>query len=82
MPRCSTGMPACGATSAQMSRLRIARRQVGPADWPLTVTKPKLRIEAPMARASRSITTTRSPCRAAARAWARPRMPAPTMARS
>ena len=36
----------------------------------------------PAASASRSMTTTRSPRRSAARAWARPTMPAPTIARS
>ena len=51
-------MPAAGATSAQTSRERIARRQQSPACWPVTVTKPKLRIEAPLACASRSMTTT------------------------
>ncbi len=75
-------MPALGATSSQMSRDRMARRQHAPACWPVTVMKPKLRIEAPLAWASRSITTTRLPRRAAARAWARPQMPAPTTARS
>ena len=42
----------------------------------------KLRIEAPFACASRSITTTRRPRRAAASAQARPTMPAPTTARA
>ena len=49
MPRCSTRMPAAGATSAQTSRERSARRQHSPRCWPVTVTKPKLRIEAPFA---------------------------------
>src|SRR5262249_6384098 len=44
--------------------------------------KPKLRIEAPLARRSRSITATRLPDLAAAQACARPMMPPPTMARS
>src|SRR5215208_1125731 len=46
------------------------------------VTKPKLRIDAPVACASRSITTMRSRSRLAASACARPMMPAPTIARS
>src|SRR5208337_4604403 len=46
------------------------------------VTKPKLRTEAPLACASRSITIMRFPRRAAARACARPQISAPTMARS
>ena len=71
-----------GATSAQMSRERIARRQHSPRCCPVTVTKPKLRIDAPLACASRSITATLSPRRAAASAWARPQIPAPTTARS
>ena len=79
---CSIGMPACGATSAQTSRERMARRQLAPRSCPVTVTKPKLRTEAPLACASRSITTTRLPRRTAASACARPRMPAPTTARS
>lgn len=61
---------------------RRARRQTVPCSWPVTVTKPKLRIEAPLACASRSITSTRRPSRAAASAWARPTIPAPTMATS
>src|ERR1700761_3980517 len=44
--------------------------------------KPKLRTEAPLAWASRSITTTRLPRLAAARAHPRPTMPAPITARS
>ena len=75
-------MPALGATSAQMSRDRMARLQHSPACWPVTVMKPKLRTEAPLACASRSITMTRLPRRTAASAWARPQMPAPTTARS
>jgi hypothetical protein len=81
-PRCTIGIPAFGAISAQMSRERMARRQQSPSCWPVTVMKPKLRTDAPLACASRSITTTRLPRRAAARACASPQMPAPTMARS
>jgi hypothetical protein len=44
--------------------------------------KPKFRTDAPFARASRSITTVRSPRSAAARAQDSPMMPAPTIARS
>ena len=40
-------MPACGATSAHTSRERTARRRVSPSAWPVMVTNPKLRIEAP-----------------------------------
>ena len=47
------------ATSAQTSRERMARSQHLPRCCPVTVTKPKLRIEAPLACASRSMTTTR-----------------------
>ena len=75
-------MPAPAAISSQTARLRRARRQTTPRGWPVTVTKPKLRIEAPFAWASRSITTTERPRRAAARAQARPTMPAPTTAMS
>ena len=75
-------MPAAGATSSQTSRERMARSQVLPRCWPVTVTKPKLRIEAPFACASRSMTMTRFPRRAAASACASPQMPAPTTATS
>src|ERR1700692_1909866 len=44
--------------------------------------KPKLRTDAPLACASRSMTTTRIPLSAAARAHDRPTIPAPTTARS
>ncbi len=81
-PRCSTAIPASGATVAQTSRVRRARAQLSPRSWPVTVMKPKLRIEAPLARGSRSMTTTRLPARAAAKAWARPTIPAPTTATS
>ena len=70
------------ATSSQTSRERRARRQHSPRCWPVTVMKPKLRTDAPIASRSRSITTTRSPRRAAASACASPTMPAPTTARS
>ena len=52
---------AAEATSAQTCRDRIARCQHWPCCCPVTVIKPKLRIEAPFALASRSMTTTRSP---------------------
>jgi transcriptional regulator with XRE-family HTH domain len=58
------------------------RRNVSPAGWPVTVTKPKLRIEAPTQRWSRSTTATRRPRSAAASAWARPTMPAPAITTS
>ena len=75
-------MFAAAATSSQTSRERIARRQHSPRCWPVIVMKPKLRIEAPFACASRSMTTTLLPRRAAAKACASPHMPAPTTARS
>ncbi len=81
-PRWITAMPARAATSSHTSRERIARCQVSPAPWPVTVTKPKFRTEAPLARASRSSTRQESPRRRAAKAWARPRMPAPTTTNS
>jgi hypothetical protein len=46
-----------------MSRARRARRQPSPGACPVTVTKPKLRMEAPTACASRSMTRVRSPAR-------------------
>jgi hypothetical protein len=58
-PRCSIGIAAASATSAQTVALRRASCQTSPAACPVTVTKPKLRIDAPLAAASRSITTTR-----------------------
>jgi hypothetical protein len=54
-------MPAFGATACQTSRACIARRQVSPGAWPVMVMKPKLRIDAPMAAASRSTTQTLRP---------------------
>ena len=72
-PAMLDGIPAAGATSSQTSRERIARRQHSPRCWPVTVTKPKLRIEAPFACASRSITTT---LQAAPRGRQRMRQPA------
>ena len=75
-------MPAGSAHSDHISRERMARRQQSPLCWPVTVTKPKLRIEAPLAWASRSTTTTFLPRRAAISAWARPQIPAPTIATS
>ena len=57
-------------------------QRAAPHSCPVTVTKPKLRIEAPTLRASRSTTTTRKPRRAAANAWASPMIPAPTTAKS
>lgn len=75
-------MPARGATSAHTSRLRRARRQVSPARWPVTVTKPKLRTDAPLAWASRSSTRTVQPRCTAANACASPTMPAPTTSTS
>ena len=54
-------MSACGAISCHTSRECMARRQLSPGAWPVTVMKPKLRIEAPMQAASRSITQTRRP---------------------
>src|SRR5580698_5776402 len=62
--------------------MRPVRPHVVPRSCPATVAKPKLRTDAPFAWASLSITTTRNLRRAAARAVARPRMPAPTTARS
>ena len=55
-PRCRIAMPAASATSSQTSRERMARCQHSPACWPVTVMKPKFRIEAPLACASRSTT--------------------------
>src|SRR6202158_4157526 len=75
-------MPAASATSRHTSRLRRARAHIDPRSCPVTITRPKLRTEAPFVCASRSITTTRSPRRAPARAVASPTMPAPTPARS
>jgi hypothetical protein len=43
---------------------------------------PKLRTDAPLDSGSRSMTTTRNPLSAAARAHDRPMIPAPTTARS
>ena len=48
-PRCRTAIPAASATSSHTSRERMARRQHSPACWPVTVMKPKFRIEAPLA---------------------------------
>ena len=75
-------MPAASATSSHTSRERMARCQHSPGCCPVTVMKPKFRIEAPLACASRSMTTTLLPSRAAASACARPQMPAPTTATS
>ena len=58
------------------------RCQHWPCCWPVTVTKPKLRIEAPFACASRSITTTRLPEPRRRQRMGEPQMPAPTTARS
>ena len=80
-PAARSAMPAGRRNLGPDSRVRRARRQISPRSWPVTVMKPKLRIEAPLARASRSITTTRLP-RGRGQAWARPTMPAPTTARS
>lgn len=76
------GIPARGATSAQTSRDRIARRQVSPSPCPETVMNPKFLMDAPTHRSSRSITTTRQPRLAATSACASPTIPAPTTARS
>ena len=60
-PRCWTG---CRPPARPRPRRRGSAwraRQHSPRSWPVTVTKPKLRIEAPLACASRSITTTRLP---------------------
>ena len=46
---CSMATPASGAMAAQMSSKRRARRQVAPRSCPVTVTKPKLRIDVPVA---------------------------------
>ena len=81
-PVCTIGISAAAATSRHTSRLRRARAHIVPRSCPVTVTKPKLRIEAPLACVSRSITMTRSPLRTPARAVARPMMPAPMTARS
>ncbi len=81
-PVCSMAIPAGRAISAQTSRDRRARRHTVPASCPVTVTKPKLRIDAPLARLSRSTTTTLSPSREAASACASPTIPAPTTATS
>src|SRR6202051_4078288 len=81
-PRWTIGTPAAAATSSQTSRVRRARDHIVPRSWPVTVTNPKLRTDAPFACASRSTTTTRKPRRTAASAVARPMMPAPTTARS
>ena len=81
-PRCRTGIRAASQSSAQTSRARRARSHVRGCPWPVTVTKPKLRIEAPLACASRSTTATRSPARAPARACASPTIPPPTTSRS
>src|SRR5690606_26694201 len=75
-------MLAFPATSIQISRLTSARLRMELLSCPVTVTRPKLRIEAPLGCASRSITTTRRPRLSPASAWARPTMPAPTIARS
>ena len=81
-PRCRIEMPAWRATSSQIAALRRARAQDVPRSCPVTVMKPKFRTDAPFARASRSITTVRSPRSAAARAQDSPMIPAPTTARS
>src|SRR5882757_10033462 len=65
-----------------MAQVRRARDQAVPRSWPVTATKPKLRTDAPLASRSRSMTMTRSPLSAAARAHDIPMMPAPTTARS
>src|SRR5690606_8024075 len=75
-------MLAFPATSIQISRLTSARLRMELLSCPVTVTRPKLRMEAPLGCASRSITTTRRPRLSPASAWARPTMPAPTIARS
>ena len=51
------GRPARPRARRRASAWRAARSRR--AAWPVTVTKPKLRIEAPFACASRSMTTTR-----------------------
>ena len=82
-PVCKIGMPAALATSCQTSRLRRARDHIGPRSCPVTVTKPKLRTDAPLAWASRSITILFADRAVrAASAVASPTMPAPTTARS
>ena len=82
-PRCTTGIPAWAATSCGI-RARAARpgARSSAVDRPVTVMRPKLRTEAPHARTSRSMTTTFSLRRAAARAQDSPMMPAPTTTRS
>jgi hypothetical protein len=62
--------------------VRRASAQWSPRVCPVTVMKPKLRIEAPLARGTYSITTTFRPARAATQACAKPTTPAPTTARS
>ncbi len=81
-PSCSMAISAAPAISRRAAAPAPGEAPDPPALCPVTVTKPKLRTDAPLACASRSITSTRLPRRAAASAWARPTMPAPTTIRS
>ena len=81
-PSCTSSMPAWGATSRQIAAVSFALCQCSPRRWPVTVMKPKLRTEAPMALALRSTTATRRPRCRAVQAVARPTMPAPTTTKS
>jgi len=60
LPWFADAIPDIGALTAAYLGL-TARRQVSPGAWPVMVMKPKLRIDAPMAAASRSTTQTLRP---------------------